>query len=111
MSVAEAARTRWGAADAVVLSGRITEVEEGSAALRFIVGMGAGQARIRGEFEIAAPDGATLAKFSARESYLGGAGIGGVSMLDMDGLMKRFAETVAEATRKWATGQSPEATP
>ena len=53
---------------------------------------------------IAAPDAATLAKFWARESYLGGAAFGGVSMLDMDGLMKRFAETVAQAEEKWATG-------
>ena len=36
----------------VVLSGTIIEVEPGSPAARFWVGMGAGQSRIQGDFEI-----------------------------------------------------------
>jgi hypothetical protein len=89
----------------VVLRGTITEVDKGSAALRFLIGMGAGQARVKGDFEIARPDGAVLASFSARESYLGGAGIGGAGLVDTDELIKRFAETVAKTTRDWARGE------
>lgn len=95
-------------ADSVVLLGSITEVDKGSEALRWIVGMGAGQAKVKGDFEIQSPAGATLAKFSARESYLGGAGIGGAGYLDVDDLFRRFAETVAETTRKWARGEKIE---
>jgi len=91
--------------DSVVLRGTITEVDKGSAALRFLIGMGAGQARVKGDFEIARPDGAVLASFSARESYLGGAGIGGAGLVDTDELIKRFAETVAKTTRDWARGE------
>ncbi len=95
--------------DSIVLVGTITEVDKGSAALRWIVGMGAGQAKVKGDFEIQSPGGAVLAKFSARESYLGGAGIGGAGFLDMEDLVRRFAETVAEITRDWARGKPIEA--
>jgi len=96
-------------AKAVVLVGTITEVDKGSTALRWIVGMGAGQAKVKGDFEIqSAADGVVLVRFSSRESYLGGAGIGGAGFLDMEDLVKRFAETVAEATVKWAKGETIE---
>jgi hypothetical protein len=89
----------------IVLVGTITEVDKGSAALRWIVGMGAGRARVSGDFEIQSPGGAVLAKFSAQESYLGGAGIGGAGFLDMEDLVRRLAETVAKITRDWAHGK------
>jgi Domain of unknown function (DUF4410) len=91
--------------DRVVLRGTITEVDKGSAALRILIGMGAGQARVKGAFEIARPDGTVLANFTARESYLGGTGIGGAGFLDIDDLVRRFAETVAKTTRDWARGE------
>ncbi|HEY7519599.1 MAG TPA: DUF4410 domain-containing protein [Methylomirabilota bacterium] len=90
----------------VVLIGTITNVDKGNTALRWIVGMGAGQAKVNGDFEIQSLEGVPLVKFSARESYLGGAGIGGAGFLDMEDLVKRFAETVAETTLKWSRGQS-----
>jgi hypothetical protein len=91
--------------DVVVLAGTLTEVEKGSTALRWLVGFGAGQARVRGDFEIQSAAGVSLARFSARESYLGGAGIGGAGFLDMDDLVRRFSESVAETTVKWARGE------
>jgi len=94
------------APDSITLTGTITEVDKGSTALRWIIGMGAGQAKVKGEFQILGPDGAVLTTFTARESYLGGAGIGGAGFLDMDDLVRRFAETVAETTRKWAGGEA-----
>jgi hypothetical protein len=91
--------------DSVILVGTLTEVDKGSTALRWIVGLGAGGAKVKGDFEIQSPTGATLARFSARESYLGGAGIGGAGFLDMDDLVRRFSESVAETTVKWARGE------
>jgi hypothetical protein len=92
-------------ADAVILTGTITEVDKGSPALRWLVGMGAGQAHVKGDFEIMTVDGQVLTQFNARESYLGGAGFRGGGFLDMEDVVGRLAETVAKATRKWANGE------
>jgi hypothetical protein len=60
---------------------------------------------VKGVFDLARPDGSVLATFTARESYLGGVGIGGAGLLDVDDLMRRFGETVAKTTRDWARGE------
>lgn len=93
-------------ASAITLSGTITEVDKGSAALRLFVGMGAGQAKVKGVFEIKDLSGKTLVKFEGRRSYLGGAGIGGAGLLDMDDLMNRLGKTVAETALRWSRGES-----
>jgi len=92
-------------AESITLTGAITELDEGSAALRFFVGMGAGQAQAKGEFRILGPDGTELVRFQARRSYLGGAGIGGGGLLDMDELIRRLGESVAEMTVHWSRGE------
>jgi uncharacterized protein DUF4410 len=92
----------------IVLAGTITEVDKGSAALRWIVGMGAGQAKVKGNFEITDARGTALARFSTRESYLGGAGIGGAGFLDMNDLVRRFAESVAQTTVRYVRGEAIE---
>jgi len=90
---------------AITLSGTITEVDKGSVALRALIGMGAGQAKVKGVFEIKDSSGKTLAKFAGRESFLGGLGIGGWHFVTTEDLMKRFGETVAETTLKWSRGE------
>ncbi len=90
---------------AIILMGTITEIDKGSAVARTLVGMGAGQAKVKGTFEIQNANGVVLSRFTSRESYLGGAGMGGWGLLDMEDLVKRFAETVAEGTRNWARGE------
>jgi hypothetical protein len=92
----------------VVLSGTITEVNKGSGAERFWIGMGAGQARIQGAFEIKNPEGSSLFQFSARRTYLGGAGIGGAGILSMEELTSRLGETVAKSVAEWLNGQKLE---
>lgn len=92
----------------IVLSGTIGEVEKGSAAARLWVGMGAGQARIQGEFEIKDAADQSQIRFAARRSYLGGTGIGGSDMLSMDELTFRLGQTVAETIFKWLHGQKLE---
>jgi hypothetical protein len=52
--------------NAIVLNGNITEIEKGSAAARFWVGMGAGQQRAQGEFGVHSADGTRLTSFTAR---------------------------------------------
>ncbi len=72
---------------AVVISGKLTEIDKGSTAARWIIGFGAGRAIARGTFEIKDTDGVTLARFEGRKAYSGGAGIGGANFLDMDDLV------------------------
>lgn len=85
--------------------GDIAEVEKGSAAMRFWVGMGAGQARVQGEFQLLDNQGRELTKFTARKSYLGGVGAGGWDMLKTEDLVKQLGELVAETTDKWLRGE------
>jgi hypothetical protein len=68
----------------------------GIRAFRFLPGMGAGQEKVAGDFELRAADGRLLAKFHARESYLGGFAIGGPDLISMDTVVRRFAETTAK---------------
>jgi len=82
----------------VIVTGTITSISYGIPALRALVGMGAGQEKVAGDFEVRAADGRLIAKFHSRESYLGGFGIGGFDFISMDTLVRRFAETTAEKT-------------
>lgn len=94
--------------EAVVVTGQITEVDKGSAALRFIVGFGAGRAKVSGSFEIKDLGGKTLARFSGGESYAGGVGIGGAGFIDMEDLMRRFGATVGDTVARWVKGDKIE---
>jgi Domain of unknown function (DUF4410) len=91
--------------NSIIISGTITEVNKGSEAVRFLVGMGAGQERIRGEFEIKDAGGQSLIRFAERQSYLGGAGIGGGDFISMEELTVRYGEAVAEDITKWLHGE------
>lgn len=93
---------------AIRFSGKITEVDKGSTALRWIIGFGAGRARVSGVFEIRDAGDQTLARIEAKESYAGGAGIGGAGFLDMEDLMRRFGETMAEKVIQWSRGEKVE---
>ena len=93
----------------IILTGTITSMSYGIGALRFWIGMGAGQEKVSGDFELHAADGRLLSRFHARESYLGGVGIGGalvlplllrIDYMSMDTVVRRFAETVAEKAVK-----------
>jgi len=90
---------------AILLSGKIYEVNKGSTALRWIVGFGAGKAKVRGVFEISGYDGKTLIRFETGQSYAGGAGIGGANYVDIEDLMQRLGKTVASQTVRWSRGE------
>lgn len=92
----------------ITVSGKVTEVDKGNRALRFIIGFGAGRAIAAGSFQIIDRDGAILAQFEVRKAYSGGAGIGGLDMLDMDELMQKLGEETADSIIRWANGESLE---
>ena len=94
--------------DTLVLKGVVTEVEKGSAAARFWVGMGAGQQRAVGEFTVHAADGTRLTAFKVRRSYLGGNGIGGWDMMKLEDLVDQLGQLAAETLDKWLRGQKIE---
>jgi hypothetical protein len=89
----------------IVLSGTITEVDKGNEALRWLVGHGAGRARVQGRFMLSTAGGEPLAVFDAQESYAGGFGLGGPGdFLDMEDLLRRFGGVIAEKAAQWARG-------
>ncbi len=92
----------------VVVSGRITKIDKGSAAARILIGFGAGRAKAQGEFTIRDYAGNTLVKFGAVESYSGGAGIGGWTMVEMEELVERLGTSTAETVARWSKGENLE---
>jgi len=92
--------------EAIIVSGKIINVDEGSAAARFFIGFGAGRAKAKGVFEIHDSNGVVLARFGAREAYSGGAGIGGASFVSMEQLMSKLGESTAGSVVRWSKGES-----
>jgi hypothetical protein len=89
----------------ISLTGRITEVDKGSKALRFIIGFGAGRAKAAGSFELHDAEANLLAKFESRKAYSGGAGIGGFDFLDMDELLEELGQETAGVVIRWSKGE------
>ena len=85
----------------LLTSGKVTEIDKGSTALRFLIGSGAGRARMAGEFKLSDTGGSTLAQFSVSKECSGGAGIGGADLVDMDTFATQLGEAAANATVNW----------
>ena len=92
----------------LILSGTITEVNKGNAAAMYFVGMGLGQERVQGFFEIKDAAGKSLIQFTARKSYNGGLGMGGGKFLGVHELAFQLGETVAKSVSNWLHGQTTE---
>lgn len=90
---------------ALVISGKLTEVDKGSQAARWLIGFGAGRAKARGMFEIKDRSGVVLARFESRKAYSGGAGIGGIDFIDIDELVQQLGEETAESLIRWSQGK------
>lgn len=91
--------------EGIIVTGEISEVDEGSAAARWIVGFGAGRAKARGNFTIRDSNGVELARFGARQAYSGGAGIGGASFVSMEQLLSKLGESTAGSVIRWSKGE------
>ena len=93
---------------AIVVSGQVLEMSEGSRAARLLIGFGAGSARLRASFEFHDAAGKVLAQFEGNKSYAGDLGIGGVDAADMNTLMSQFGAQTAQAVLRWSRGPSLE---
>ena len=89
----------------VTVSGKLTEIDKGSTAARWIIGFGAGRAKAKGTFEIKDPAGMVLVKFESWKAYSGGAGIGGANLLDMDDLAQQLGQETAGSIVRWTRGE------
>ena len=95
-------------ADAVLISGRLTEIDKGNAAARWIIGFGAGRAKARGSFQISDAEGDTMVSFQTWKAYSGGAGIGGAGFVDMGDLVQQLGEETAASIIRWTRGEALE---
>jgi len=86
----------------LLVTGQVTEADKGDAALRWIVGFGAGRAHITGDIQLSDAAGNAVAHFSTRKAYSGGTGIGGAGLVDMDDLANQAGEETAAAIAKWS---------
>lgn len=93
---------------AMLLNGRITEVDEGSMAARIIIGFGAGRARTRGVFELKDERDIVQVRFESRKAYSGGAGIGGMDMVSLPTMMTELGQETAKSIIRWSKGQDLE---
>ena len=88
----------------LVVTATLTEVDKGDAALRFLIGMGVGREHATAHLT-AMGGGSTLGAFDVRKAYSGGAGIGGVSFLDIEDLTKQVGEQAAQSLVDWSQGK------
>lgn len=95
-------------ADTLVLKGWITEFSAGNRFLQWIVGLGAGAAKVAGDFELTNAQQEVLLTFSASTSYAGGLGLGGGPLIDTSELLDRFAAAIAERIVRWGKGEAIE---
>lgn len=92
--------------NAIVITGTITKIDPGDVMARILIGFGAGAAEVEGKFEIHNMSGAPLVRFTAAESYAGGAGIGGWDMVRMEELLQNFGAAAARSIVRWSQGKT-----
>ena len=91
---------------AVVVSGRFTQVSEGSEALRFLIGYGAGSPVVRATFQIRDTTGRVLVAFKETGRSFEGTGYSAHrDPLDMDDVVSVFARRTARTIVRWSQGQ------
>lgn len=93
------------AADTLLVTATLTNVDKGDAVLRFFVGMGAGRERAAAAVTMRSNDGAVIGSFEVQKAYSGGAGIGGLSALDIEDLVKQVGEQAAQSLLDWSQGK------
>jgi hypothetical protein len=89
----------------LLVSGDITEADKGSEALRFVIGFGAGRARVSGKFKIDGAHQTQLAEFELKKAYSGGLGIGGPDFLDFKDVIEKFGAETADVVTRWSRGK------
>jgi len=93
-------------AGSVVVSGRFTDVDQGSEILRLLIGLGAGAPELSAEFHIRDAGGRKLASFEEDVTSLQGTGYSAYrSPVYLDEMVDGFAEDAAEAIIRWSRGE------
>ena len=83
--------------DAVIIAGDIDQFDEGNRAARIFLGLGAGKARVHGDFAIRDTQGQVLARFESVKT-------GSLAIVEMDDLMQKFGAATAQAVLRWSSG-------
>jgi hypothetical protein len=89
----------------LVITATLTDVDKGDAALRFLIGMGAGREHAAAFVTAKSADAITLGSFEVRKAYSGGAGIGGATLIDIEDLVKQVGEQAAQSLVDWSQGK------
>lgn len=90
----------------ITVTGRITDVEEGSEPARLLLGFAAGSAEVAGRFEIAAAGSERLAVFDQRQASSGGTGQGAHwNPIYVEDLMEQLGEETAMTVIRWRDGE------
>lgn len=91
--------------DTIIVSATITEVDKGDAALRWLVGMGAGREHVTAQIHLTTTDGKPIGQFEVRKAYSVGAGIGGAGFIDIEDLTNQVGEQCAQSLVDWSQGR------
>jgi hypothetical protein len=90
----------------ITVSGRITDVDEGSEPARFLIGLGVGNAEVAGRFEIASAGSERLAVFEQRQVSSGGTGQDAHwNPVYVEDLMEQLGEETAATVIRWRDGE------
>ena len=92
----------------LVLSGELVEADAGSEAVRFLVGMGLGNASLRAHVRIVdATNGQPVLEFDQTRTSRAGSGLGAHwNPTDMDNEIDALAAAAAETVTRWLNGQT-----
>ncbi len=94
---------------AVIISGTITDVDEGSETWRFLIGNGVCAATVAGRFTVADREGRSLIILDQRVHAPGSSGMRAhIDPLYMEDVMDTLGRDTAEAVVRWARGESIE---
>lgn len=96
-------------ADAVLVTGRVIDVSDGSDALRFLIGYGVGSSRVRARIELRDASGQMLARFDdsarAQDSPMS---MSSSDAGDVDEVAATMADGTADAIVRWSRGEGLE---
>jgi hypothetical protein len=92
--------------DAVLVSARFLDVDEGSEPARFFIGTGVGAPRLKARIELSLPGGGPLAAFEQNLTHADGDGYGAHwNQVYMEDVIDQFAADTAATIVEWTLGE------
>lgn len=89
----------------IFVTATLINVDKGNAALRMLVGMGAGREHVTAQLQLMDGSDKRIGEFEVRKAYSGGAGIGGAGFLDIEDLTRQVGEQCAQSLVDWSQGK------